>query len=120
MYIRSCAEATEEAEADEEAARLAAEAEAVQVARLAAEVEEAGEAAAASDSLRSSRGTAAAAGAATADQPCVDCAGFSEKAECRAWADAGECGANAAFMRDTCRKSCGMCCAQAEQEHTEL
>jgi hypothetical protein len=111
-----------------EAARLAAEAEAkveavatptAEAARLAAEAEAGGEAAAASESMHSSRGIAAAAAkAATHDQPCFDCAAFSERAECRAWADAGECRANAVFMRDACRESCGACCAQAA--HAEL
>ena len=90
-----------------------------EAARLAAEAGAAGEAAAASESLHSGPGIAAAAAkAATHDQPCFDCAGFSERAECRAWADAGECRANAAYMRDACRESCGACCAQAE--HAEL
>ena len=113
-----------------EAARLAAEVEAkveavatpaAEAARLAAEAEAeaAGEAAAASESMHSGRDIAAAAAkAATHDQPCFDCAGFSERPECRAWADAGECRANAAYMRDACRESCGACCAQAE--HAEL
>lgn len=42
--------------------------------------------------------------------PCVDCTGNSEQAECRAWADAGECVSNAGFMRDKCRVACDVCC----------
>ena len=48
--------------------------------------------------------------------PCVDCTGFSEQAECRAWADANECVTNAAFMRDKCRRSCGACCGEGKDE----
>ena len=48
--------------------------------------------------------------------PCVDCTGFSEQAECHAWAEANECVTNAAFMRDKCRRSCGACCGAGKDE----
>ena len=35
------------------------------------------------------------------------------QAACRGWAEAGECVANAVFMRDACRLSCGACCTRA-------
>ena len=38
---------------------------------------------------------------------CADAA--DAEAHCGAWAGAGECARNAAFMRLKCRRSCGMC-----------
>ena len=32
-----------------------------------------------------------------------------ENAECRAWAQMGECDANAGYMHASCRESCGLC-----------
>ena len=42
-----------------------------------------------------------------AEGTCADAA--DAEAHCGAWAGAGECARNAAFMRLKCRRSCGMC-----------
>eukprot|EP00964_Phaeocystis_antarctica_P137264 scaffold101775_cov69-Phaeocystis_antarctica.AAC.2 len=52
--------------------------------------------------------------------PCVACTEFVEQAECHAWAEAGECATNVAFMRDKCRKSCGACCGADMPDKEEL
>ena len=52
--------------------------------------------------------------------PCVACTEFLEQAECHAWAEAGECATNVAFMRDKCRKSCGACCGADMPDKEEL
>merc|ERR1712224_952628 len=53
--------------------------------------------------------------------PCID-----KKPECRAWANAGECKTNAAYMLKNCRLSCGACeealatgAADSARENTE-
>jgi prolyl 4-hydroxylase len=51
----------------------------------------------------------AAAGTSTSGTSCID---VDDK--CSVWSDAGECGANADFMRKACPRSCGLCNAGAD------
>ncbi|KAI3432297.1 hypothetical protein D9Q98_003857 [Chlorella vulgaris] len=49
---------------------------------------------------------------ATKEVPLPACNDDSE--QCQDWAKAGECTANAAFMREQCRLSCGVCCPEGD------